>query len=70
MKLSTKGRYGVKAIVKVNRNTMNVVSINVLSKNGVHTLFSVTGTAKSTYNEAAFTFYPKSHPGVIVNDLR
>ena len=63
-----KGYY--KATVKINKKTMELVSIKILSQNGVHTLFTVVKTQKNKYGDAFFTFYPKSHPGVVVNDLR
>lgn len=59
-----------KSIVQIDRKTMQVKSIKVLSKNGIHTLFTAQKTQRKSLNDAFFVFYPKAHPGVVVNDLR
>lgn len=59
-----------KAIVKIEKSTSAVKSVKILSKSGVHSTFYVLKAQKGAKGDAFFTFYPKSHPGVIVNDLR
>ncbi len=59
-----------KAIVKIDKKTLNLKSIKVLNKNGVHSSFFVEKIERRAYEDAFFTFYSKSHPNVIVNDLR
>ncbi len=59
-----------KSIVQIDRKTFHVKSIKVLNKNGVHTLFTALSTKRKSLNDAFFVFYPKAHPGVVVNDLR
>ncbi len=59
-----------KAIVSVNRKTYDVRELNVLNRNGVHVRFSVLKSETKKFDDAYFTFYPKSYPGVTVNDMR
>lgn len=59
-----------KATIKVNRKNSDIISINVLNRNGVHANFSVLSAVQRKYDDAFFTFYPKSHPGVTINDMR
>ncbi len=60
-----------KSIIKIDRKTSALISIKVLSKNGIHTLFEVNKIeAKDKYNDNFFVFDTKANPKVIINDLR
>jgi len=66
---SKKGYY--KVIIKIDKKTNNLLSMHVLSQNGVHTLFEVTNFEKDLkYDDSFFVFDLKSNPKVIQNDLR
>lgn len=59
-----------KVVVKVNRQTYDVKSIQVMNRNGVHAHFTVVKTESKKFDDTHFTFYPKSYPGVTINDMR
>lgn len=60
-----------KVIVKIDKKTSNLLSMKVLSQNGVHTLFQVIKFQKDLkYNDTFFVFDFKANPKAIVNDLR
>lgn len=60
-----------KSIIKLDKKTLDLISIKVLAQSGVHTLFQVNNfDTKSQYEDSFFVFDLKANPKVIVNDLR
>ncbi len=60
-----------KSIVKIDKKTSALISVKVLSQNGVHSLFEVTKIEKKEkYNDNFFVFDTKTNPQIIINDLR
>lgn len=60
-----------KSILKIDKKTLGLISIKVLSQNGVHTLFQINETdTKKAYDDSFFVFDFKANPKVSVNDLR
>lgn len=60
-----------KAIVRIDRKSMQVLSIRVLCQNGVHTLFQISNLqGNQKFSDSYFVFDFKANPKVSVNDLR
>ncbi len=60
-----------KSIIKVDKKTNKLISIKVLSQNGIHTLFEVRNfDNKMKVGKNFFIFDTKANPSVIINDLR
>jgi hypothetical protein len=61
-----------KAIAKIDRKTFNLISIKILSQNGIHTLLQVNRfeSGLTTFPDAFFVFDFKANPKAIMNDLR
>ncbi len=60
-----------KSIIKIDKKTSALISIKVLAKNGIHTLFEANKIeAKDKYNDNFFVFDTKANPKAIINDLR
>jgi outer membrane lipoprotein-sorting protein len=60
-----------KSIVKIDKKTLDVISIKVLSQSGIHTLFQINSTdVKTQYEDSYFVFDFKANSKVVVNDLR
>lgn len=60
-----------KSIIKINKKTLELISVKVLTQSGVHTLFQVNSIdTKLKYDDSFFVFDFKANPKVILNDLR
>ncbi len=60
-----------KTVVKIDKKTLQLISIKVLSQNGVQTLFAVNKIDTGVkYDDNFFTFDSKANPNVEINDLR
>lgn len=60
-----------KSIIKINKKTLDLVSVKVLTQSGVHTLFQVNSIdTKGKYDDSFFVFDFKANPKVLLNDLR
>ncbi len=60
-----------KSIIKVDKKTNKLISIKVLSQNGIHTSFEVRNfDNKLKVEKNFFIFDTKANSGVIINDLR
>lgn len=60
-----------KAIATINKKTFELVSIKVLSKNGIHSTLTISKfQSRLSYDDSSFTFNFKANPKVVINDLR
>lgn len=60
-----------KTIVKINKKTLDLIAVKILSQSGVHTTFTITTIDyKQNYADAFFVYDLRANPKVIVNDLR
>ncbi len=61
-----------KAIAQIDRKTFNLISIKILSQNGIHTLLKVDKfeSGLTTFPDTSFMFDFKANPKAIMNDLR
>jgi len=60
-----------KSIIRIDKKTLQVISIKVLCQNGVHSLFQLSNyDTKQDYKDNFFVFDLKANPKVNVNDLR